>query len=777
MFTTTRIDHENAQSIRTPLDTVVMLGDPARFHTSYNKVTRLTSPVNSGSYLVKSDGKTIDCSNETTFNEYCFRAGLYKQYSSYNSASARASGIVSTEASWGSRISNNKYYQEISFYLRTKQANDNVCSIIFDRIDCDVNYTITYTWDQGTWRTQTGTIPAGTFNWYGELFGDTGSQYHTRWQEGSRVIINLNAVETNKVFNCIAAGPGVMAMFTQDRLVSMDMSLKSTLAIDASSIPVSTVDIYAAVEKYSNTSNWEEGLKYLSKEAQVTVWQGYKNSKTAGGTTYAAEMINRTFYRYDESDEYKMDQNKIHIQARDTIGLLSETTMGFRMLCCDGRCIKQGGDTWVYGDAIRGPYLTIKDRYGFVMGAIYDAARLAGDGFYIDCADISDFIHETDTIPSNGAYGYGAVNGMYEWNWDDNHYATYKACGNTKTRPKYFFLGYIPDRAPRPFLGWITNLYRIANAGVLKSDSTITTKDFFPTYIDAGRPKISTAKPTPQITISEGSVGEFVEVTDDSYQYITYRDNYAYIREDKPVEDLEGIAHLYVKEQNGTYNYTLFFGDEPATRLVRHRVRKNLQTEEEATIQADEYIPAAASVKLGKYTYIKTWDSNGTYNPTEWTGEERIGIVQVCDNSITVSGNTSSESTYDWGAEILQKTDETSVNERTYTPSPGCTNGKTLALEYNGYLRLCGLGRAEFNTYSSNGASKYQFLPGIGMNFEREPVSGSFTFKGDPRLQPHDAFTFSRLDGTTKNCTIETLEIHYEKGGTTETITYREGII
>ena len=56
------------------------------------------------------------------------------------------------------------------------------------------------------------------------------------------------------------------------------------------------------------------------------------------------------------------------------------------------------------------------------------------------------------------------------------------------------------------------------------------------------------------------------------------------------------------------------------------------------------------------------------------------------------------------------------------------------------------------------------------------PISGSFTWKGDPRMQPRDVFTFYRLDGTEEDCTIENITITHEKGGTSAEITYRKGI-
>lgn len=53
----------------------------------------------------------------------------------------------------------------------------------------------------------------------------------------------------------------------------------------------------------------------------------------------------------------------------------------------------------------------------------------------------------------------------------------------------------------------------------------------------------------------------------------------------------------------------------------------------------------------------------------------------------------------------------------------------------------------------------------------------SFRWKGDPRMQPRDVFQFNRLDGTTKNYTIESIDLLHEGGGTSCTIVAREGVV
>ena len=56
-------------------------------------------------------------------------------------------------------------------------------------------------------------------------------------------------------------------------------------------------------------------------------------------------------------------------------------------------------------------------------------------------------------------------------------------------------------------------------------------------------------------------------------------------------------------------------------------------------------------------------------------------------------------------------------------------------------------------------------------------ITGSFTFKGDPRMQPRDTFKFVRLGGTTEIATIERIELTHEGGGTSAVLHYRLGVM
>lgn len=73
----------------------------------------------------------------------------------------------------------------------------------------------------------------------------------------------------------------------------------------------------------------------------------------------------------------------------------------------------------------------------------------------------------------------------------------------------------------------------------------------------------------------------------------------------------------------------------------------------------------------------------------------------------------------------------------------------------------------------------YQILPDEGFKSlgKRSRETGSFMWKGDPRMQPRDVFEFEKLDGTTEARTVESISLKHEGGGLSAQITYRKGVV
>lgn len=68
-------------------------------------------------------------------------------------------------------------------------------------------------------------------------------------------------------------------------------------------------------------------------------------------------------------------------------------------------------------------------------------------------------------------------------------------------------------------------------------------------------------------------------------------------------------------------------------------------------------------------------------------------------------------------------------------------------------------------------------FPNYNLLFNRSNKEITFTWKGDPRIQPRDIFRFHRLNGTTEIWTVGTIILRHEGGGTISEITARRGIV
>lgn len=89
------------------------------------------------------------------------------------------------------------------------------------------------------------------------------------------------------------------------------------------------------------------------------------------------------------------------------------------------------------------------------------------------------------------------------------------------------------------------------------------------------------------------------------------------------------------------------------------------------------------------------------------------------------------------------------------------------------------LGQLYFVTeeYSTKGVTAAYPNVGVSAAAKRSKKTGSFTWKGDPRMQPRDNATITMRDGTQKVVTLENITLTHERGGLSAEITYREGAV
>lgn len=136
-----------------------------------------------------------------------------------------------------------------------------------------------------------------------------------------------------------------------------------------------------------------------------------------------------------------------------------------------------------------------------------------------------------------------------------------------------------------------------------------------------------------------------------------------------------------------------------------------------------------------------------------WAGLKKIGIVTRDNEPLTL--------------EIIGTKYEIDEQEKIFGDE---SQGKTLELD-NPLL-----GRLMFT--EDNDTIYNNAYPDMAMEslLQRSNVTGSFIWKGDPRMQPRDVVEFHRLDGTVEEITLENITLHHEGGGTYAEITYRKGV-
>lgn len=286
------------------------------------------------------------------------------------------------------------------------------------------------------------------------------------------------------------------------------------------------------------------------------------------------------------------------------------------------------------------------------------------------------------------------------------------AAGSVKT-------GYslvITDQSPRAHVQNVMNLGHYGS--------------FWPTFVDAGIPRITWSKPAKKWDIYERDCGDVVRTVDRNIAKVT-------------TDAENGLHSTTVREtawEKLAENITLKKG-KPITKTfddyywdykVDYR-EKNQWTIRQ--LNKVKWTPSATSVKRQKRVKVKgKWKTKTVwaYKPT------------LYGKALTVKKDTSSI------------TEVSGRSGSTVQVSPLCY-GKV----YQGTDWI---------------------FPNYQRLFERSNICGAFVWKGDPRMQPRDvaAFHWAEPDSdgneVVELITIESIALIHEGGGTKATITYRKGV-
>lgn len=249
------------------------------------------------------------------------------------------------------------------------------------------------------------------------------------------------------------------------------------------------------------------------------------------------------------------------------------------------------------------------------------------------------------------------------------------------------------------------------------------TDTFWPTFVDAGIPKITWSKPASKWDIYEEDCGDVARVIDRNVAKIkSGSSDYGVVN-----TVTRGAGWVVIQKDISIKNGA--------------KVTKNF---------SDQYYWAYS------VAYKKDNKFNWAYpNTVQWTASKTSE-----QKTVTVSGKKQKKWYYRptlYGKEL-----NITVNAKSLTPQPK-RPGKTETVE------PLAIGRLYKDTLL--------IYPNYGRVFTVSNISGSFVWKGNPKMQPRDVFTFHRLDGSEEICTIESIEMKHEEGGMKATIAYRLGVV
>lgn len=333
---------------------------------------------------------------------------------------------------------------------------------------------------------------------------------------------------------------------------------------------------------------------------------------------------------------------------------------------------------------------------------------------------------------------------------------------------------------------------------------------FWPTYVDAGCPycRIQKTQPGPIVSIREADCGDIVIEHERTVSKYVYR-----------VRDVLQLGAAAVKLQNSATvfkqngvdisydeyedrNFVMY--PHNGTDYIFFSLDFNTDMQKRSRPYSDEWEFTRAFFDNNKYGMWLFDDevNDNVFNPggysffdlkSSWSsgGYSTYWNNMISDGTIEADAISTTLERVGYGFKV---TDEKLLTID--TGNSGVVKEITSPI-FNGDIYVAKLGET---VPSFNDVNSLHVLPEEGLKAlaKRSRTTGSFTWKGDPRMQPRDKFRFIRLEynlldenevqlmtensediivgGNTQECTIETITLTHEGGGLISQITYREGI-
>lgn len=414
----------------------------------------------------------------------------------------------------------------------------------------------------------------------------------------------------------------------------------------------------------------------------------------------------------------------------------------------------------------------------------------------------------------------GNTSNIKHLNSGSQYYAFNGKDGTFSTAPEGGALNILhPRMTRREAIAKMMNLCRWEfDAGALNNKT-----NFWPAYVDAGKPRVIFEKPTAiPITIKREDCGDVKESKEPVFSSITATvSDVSWIGavQFDEINDPDMTSRI-LKYQGITFDYNGGYGDyylvgipnDPSHPwgLRIFYIRDYTEDNNARKRPPVDYFTAGTDDDLARKNQYGKWLVDAGVATNAWTPE---------DNTYSYLDLSGAKWTQPLDPDAPTETPDSIWNECVYyediptdaeavdasnqatffLPTAPKRITKSRAGSGAGYTiqdEMFLMGHAKMRRY--DGTGEINLLPDQGINhlLDMSNVVGSFTWKGDPRLQPRDFVNFiyedenlttednvllQTLDGDdiiinqSKMITIENITTTHERGGTICEITYREG--
>ena len=328
---------------------------------------------------------------------------------------------------------------------------------------------------------------------------------------------------------------------------------------------------------------------------------------------------------------------------------------------------------------------------------------------------------------------------------------------------------YIESASARDILANMMNLlHQDYDSGYFDFDG------FYLNYVDAGVPKFSWSKPSASWTIYEEECGDIqkhtardivkINASNKRVQAVSYRDF-----------DVQGSSPGYLPRNVVEIGTAEITKDQGATLSLNYPASiAAIKLADETSfymmwkmfvgiggIQSTPVVFSGATSNRVTAGSIEAYDDD-CWMPWDsalsdvWTEGISQGVIASTDTQATLPV---------FGNAFMLTSDPAEYS----MPGTG-TEESPNKTRWSGFIDAAMIGDRQV---------RVRLLPDKGFQsvLRRSGVTGSFTWKGDPRMQPRDVIEWHFIDGTIEERTIESINLKHEAGGTIAEITYRKGIV